>query len=124
MAPEHRGSIGIIAPYKEQVRLIATEIHHYETLVKYLPNISIDTVDGFQGQERDIIAMSMVRSNDRGEIGFLSDVRRTNVAMTRARKKLIMTADSATLAVHPFYKKLLDYIDQIDAYRSAWELLY
>ncbi len=117
-------SIGIIAPYKEQVRLIATEIHHYETLVKYLPNISIDTVDGFQGQERDIIAMSMVRSNDRGEIGFLSDVRRTNVAMTRARKKLIMTADSATLAVHPFYKKLLDYIDQIDAYRSAWELLY
>mgnify|MGYP001210747071 CR=1 FL=1 len=117
-------SIGIIAPYKEQVRLIATEIQHYETLVKYLPNISIDTVDGFQGQERDIIGMSMVRSNDRGEIGFLSDVRRTNVAMTRARKKLIMTADSATLAVHPFYKKLLDYIDQIDAYRSAWELLY
>ncbi|QQS30876.1 MAG: AAA family ATPase [Sphingobacteriales bacterium] len=124
--PDYAGqvNIGIIAPYKEQVRLIETEIMHYETLVKYLPNISIDTVDGFQGQERDIIAMSLVRSNDRAEIGFLADVRRTNVAMTRARKKLVISADSATLAIHPFYQKLLDYVDKIGAYRSAWELMY
>lgn len=117
-------TIGIIAPYKEQVRHLEKEIHHYETLVNYLPNISVDTVDGFQGQERDVIGMSLVRSNDRGEIGFLSDIRRTNVAMTRAKKKLVMVGDSATLAVHPFYQKLLEYTEQIEAYRSAWELLY
>lgn len=117
-------TMGIIAPYKEQVRLIEQDLQHYETLLKYLPNISVDTVDGFQGQERDIIGISLVRSNDRGEIGFLSDIRRTNVAMTRAKKKLVITGDSATLAAHPFYQKLIEHTEQTDAYRSAWELLY
>lgn len=117
-------TIGIIAPYKEQVRLIEKDITHYETLMKYRSQISIDTVDGFQGQERDVIGISLVRSNDRGEIGFLADIRRTNVAMTRAKKKLVITADSGTIAVTPFYQNLLQYAEDINAYRSAWELLY
>ena len=117
-------SIGIISPYKEQVLLLHSLLFSYEYLAKYKNNISIHTVDGFQGQERDIIAISMVRSNDTGEIGFLGDIRRMNVAMTRAKKKLILMGDSATLANHKFYKRLLKYVDSIDAYKSAWELMY
>ena len=117
-------SIGIISPYKEQVLLLRSLLFSYEYLAKYKNNISIHTVDGFQGQERDIIAISMVRSNDTGEIGFLGDIRRMNVAMTRAKKKLILMGDSATLANHKFYKRLLKYVDSIDAYKSAWELMY
>jgi superfamily I DNA and/or RNA helicase len=92
---------------------ILNEIHQF---------ISINTVDAFQGQERDIIAISFVRSNDKGEVGFLSDIRRTNVAMTRARKRLIMIGDSATLGSHPFYTELLEYVQSKDFYRSAYEL--
>ena len=80
-------------------------------------------MDGFQGQEKDIIYISMVRSNDTGEIGFLNDVRRMNVALTRARKKLVVIGDSATLSYHPFYKDFLAYIEKIDAYKSAWEFI-
>jgi superfamily I DNA and/or RNA helicase len=84
--------------------------------------ITINTVDAFQGQERDVIAISFVRSNDKSEVGFLSDIRRTNVAMTRARKKLIMIGDSATLASDPFYLELMNYVQEREYYRSAFEL--
>ena len=112
--------IGIISPYKGQVKFL-------EKLLDNHPNkniINIGTVDGFQGQEREIIYISLVRSNDNSEIGFLSDVRRMNVALTRAKRKLIVIGDSATLANHPFYKKFLAYTEEINAYKSAWELSY
>jgi superfamily I DNA and/or RNA helicase len=86
------------------------------------PLISINTVDAFQGQERDVIAISFVRSNEKADVGFLSDIRRTNVAMTRARKKLIMAGDSATLGAHTFYAKLIDYVQEKGFYRSAFEI--
>ena len=83
--------------------------------------IVVKTVDGFQGQERDIIYISLVRSNDSKEIGFLNDIRRMNVALTRAKSKLVVIGDSSTLANHPFYKSFIDYIEEIQAYVSAWE---
>ena len=83
--------------------------------------IVVKTVDGFQGQERDVIYISLVRSNDTKEIGFLSDIRRMNVALTRAKSKLVVIGDSSTLANHPFYKSFIDYIEEIQAYVSAWE---
>jgi ATP-dependent RNA/DNA helicase IGHMBP2 len=84
--------------------------------------ITINTVDAFQGQERDVIAISFVRSNEKAEVGFLGDIRRTNVAMTRARKKLIMIGDSATLGSHPFYVELLEYVQVNGFYKSAFEI--
>ena len=84
--------------------------------------ITINTVDAFQGQERDVIAISFVRSNDKSEVGFLGDISRTNVAMTRAKKKLIMIGDSATLGSHPFYTELLDYVQGRGFYKSAFEI--
>ncbi len=117
-------TIGIISPYKEQVTILRDELVNQEVLLPYKDNIAIHTVDGFQGQERDVIAISMVRSNDNGEIGFLSDIRRMNVAMTRAKRKLIMVGDSATLGNHSYYKRLMKYIDKIEAYHSAWEFMY
>ncbi|WP_316934247.1 C-terminal helicase domain-containing protein [Hymenobacter sp. AT01-02] len=84
--------------------------------------LSIGTVDSFQGQERDIIAITLTRSNPQGEIGFLSDIRRMNVGMTRARRKLLIVGDSSTLGSHPFYKAFLDYVESIGAYRTAWEM--
>ena len=113
-------SIGIISPYREQVvkmqEYIAKDFDHYPEA-----NITVDTIDSFQGQERDIIYISMVRCNDTGEIGFLKDTRRMNVAMTRARKKLIILGDSATLASFPFYNQLLEYAEQKEGYTTAWE---
>ncbi len=85
--------------------------------------LSIGTVDSFQGQERDIIYISLVRSNEQGEIGFLSDIRRMNVAMTRARRKLVIVGDSATLSRDPFYLDFVKYTESINAYKSAWELV-
>ena len=117
-------SIGIISPYKEQVQYLTTKIAEDEILKNYLPQIAIKTVDGFQGQERDIIYISLVRSNDQLEIGFLNDIRRMNVALTRAKKKLVVIGDSATLGNHPFYKQFLDYADSIGAYKTAWEFIY
>ncbi len=114
-------SIGIIAPYKEQSELLKQQFAEIESLFK--ENISIKTIDGFQGEERDVIYISFVRSNNNNEIGFLSDIRRTNVALTRARKKLVIIGDSATLAANPFYKKLVDYCESIGAYASAWEYI-
>jgi superfamily I DNA and/or RNA helicase len=115
---------GIISPYKAQVSLLRESLTDSELLPGHISaNLSINTVDSFQGQERDIIYISLVRSNEKGEIGFLSDTRRMNVAMTRARKKLVMIGDSATICSHPFYDKLMDYVNETGAYRSAFEYL-
>ncbi|MFN0032916.1 MAG: AAA domain-containing protein [Flavobacteriales bacterium] len=110
-------SIGVISPYRAQVELLQQEFAGNKSVVA-------NTVDSFQGQERDIIYISMVRSNDKNEIGFLRDYRRMNVAMTRARKKLVIVGDSATLGHDRFYEDLLKYTEEIEAYRTAWELMY
>jgi len=111
-------NIGIIAPYKQQVIYLKNQINDY---FDFSENpIHINTIDSFQGQERDIIYLSLVRSNDKGTIGFLKDYRRMNVAMTRARKKLVVIGDSATLGNDRFYKRFLDYCEEIGAYQSAW----
>ena len=80
------------------------------------------TVDSFQGQERDVIAISLTRSNHARDIGFLSDIRRMNVGMTRARRKLLLVGDSSTLSAHPFFKALLIHVQRIGGYRTAWEI--
>jgi len=115
--------VGIIAPYKEQVRLLKKQLANSPMLSSYMEFININTVDGFQGQERDVIYISLVRSNKRNEIGFLKDIRRMNVALTRAKKKLVVVGDSATLGSHPFYESWLSYVEEIGAYGSAWELM-
>jgi len=114
-------SIGIITPYSAQVERLAKLAESSEEISAITSWVSINTVDAFQGQERDIIAISFVRSNEKSEVGFLSDIRRTNVAMTRARKKLIMVGDSATLGTNPFYLELLNYVQLKGFYKSAWE---
>lgn len=115
-------TIGIITPYSAQVERLTKLAEASALLTAIRPLVTINTVDAFQGQERDLIAISLVRSNDKGEIGFLGDIRRTNVAMTRARKKLLIVGDSATLGTHNFYTALLDYVQQKEFYRSAWGL--
>ena len=85
--------------------------------------ITINTIDGFQGQERDVIYISLVRSNEKHEIGFLQDYRRMNVAMTRARMLLVVIGDSATIGKNPFYQAFLDYVAEHGAYRTAWEFM-
>ncbi|MEM6628265.1 MAG: AAA domain-containing protein [Bacteroidota bacterium] len=114
-------SLGIIAPYKAQVKALAEQVAESPLLGSYVSYISVNTVDGFQGQERDVIYISLTRSNSKGEIGFLGNVRRMNVAMTRARKKLVVVGDSSTLGQHPFFQAFFDYIDEIGAYHTAWE---
>jgi len=115
--------VGIISPYKAQVELLKEKIKELPFMETMGKNIAVNTVDGFQGQERDIIYISLVRSNSSSEIGFLADIRRMNVALTRAKKKLVIIGDSATLGGHPFYKEFLNYTDSINAYKSAWEFL-
>ena len=105
--------VGIISPYRAQVQYLKKLIKKYEFFKPYRRLISVNTVDGFQGQERDVILISLVRSNDEGQIGFLKDLRRMNVAMTRARMKLIILGNKDTMTKHPFYKKLWEYIEQI-----------
>lgn len=112
---------GIISPYREQVNYLTEQLPAYEALQPFLEQIQVHTIDGFQGQERDIIAISLVRSNDDGQIGFLADTRRMNVAMTRARRKLMVAGDSATIANHAFYRQLTEHAEHTGAYRSAWE---
>lgn len=114
-------SIAIISPYKQQIQLLKEQLEHAPALHPYLSHISINTIDSFQGQERDVVYISMTRSNPDSKIGFLSDVRRMNVAMTRARKKLVVIGDSATLSRLPFYADFIAYAEQKNAYRSAWE---
>lgn len=123
IASEEEVSTGIISPYKAQVSLLQESLIGLEQIPEAISrHMSINTVDSFQGQERDIIYISLARSNEKGEIGFLSDIRRMNVAMTRARKKLVIIGDSATVCSHPFYDKLLDYVNEIGSYRSAFEV--
>ncbi len=116
-------SIGIISPYREQVEHIKTEFGDFEKLESIKDHITIATIDGFQGQERDIIYISLVRSNSKGEIGFLSDHRRMNVAMTRAKKKLIVIGDSATIGGHSFYADFLTYVEQFGLYETGWDYM-
>ena len=103
--------VGIISPYRAQVQYLKKLIKKYEFFKPYRRLISVNTVDGFQGQERDVILISLVRSNDEGQIGFLKDLRRMNVAMTRARMKLIILGNKDTMTKHPFYKKLWEYVE-------------
>ena len=106
--------VGIISPYRAQVQYLKRLIKKYEFFKPYRRLISVNTVDGFQGQERDVILISLVRSNDEGQIGFLKDLRRMNVAMTRARMKLIILGNKDTMTKHPFYQKLWEYIEAIN----------
>jgi len=105
--------IAVIAPYGAQVRLLRERLA--------TPGLEIDSVDGFQGREKEAVVLSLVRSNADGEIGFLADVRRTNVALTRARRKLLVIADSATLSALPFYQRLFGYFEECGGYRTVWE---
>ena len=117
-------TIGVIAPYRAQINCLKDAIEVNEPLNGLLQQrlLSVGTVDSFQGQERDIIAISLTRSNHSGDIGFLSDIRRMNVGMTRARRKLLLVGDSSTLSAHPFFKELLAFVERIGGYRTAWEI--
>lgn len=107
--------IAIIAPYAAQTRWLRQHVAH--------DHLEIDTVDGFQGREKEAVLITLVRSNPKGEVGFLAETRRMNVALTRARRKLIVIGDSATVGTHPFYSKFIDYVQSIDAYKSVWEIV-
>ena len=108
--------MAVIPPYDAQVQrlrqLLAGRVEE---------GLEVDTVDGFQGREKEAVVVSLVRSNDLGEVGFLSDVRRMNVAITRARKKLVVVGDSATVARHAFYESFVRHAQETGAWRSAWE---
>ena len=105
--------IGVISPYRAQVQYLRHLFKKHEFFKPYRRLITVNTVDGFQGQERDVIIISLVRSNEEGQIGFLCDLRRMNVAITRARMKLIILGDHGTMTKHPFYKQLYEYIQSI-----------
>lgn len=107
---DERIDFGIISPYKAQVQYLRSKLRNNASLRPYRNLMSINTVDGFQGQERDVIFISLVRANEEGQIGFLNDLRRMNVAITRARMKLVILGDAATLTRHSFYKKLMESI--------------
>lgn len=111
---EERIDVGLISPYKAQVQYLRQLIKKDTFFKPYRLAITINTVDGFQGQERDVILISLVRANEEGQIGFLNDLRRMNVAMTRARMKLIILGDVSTLTQHPFYRKLYEYIEELN----------
>ncbi len=110
---DERLDVGIISPYRAQVQYLRHLLKKREYFKPFRSLISVNTVDGFQGQERDIILISLVRANDEGQIGFLRDLRRMNVAITRARMKLIILGDASTMTRHPFYRKLYEYIDAL-----------
>ncbi len=118
---ERPPSIAIISPYRQQVRKMEELMRSKGGLWNH---IKINTVDAFQGQERDIVYISLVRSNNNGDIGFLKDYRRMNVAMTRAKKKLIIIGDSATLSNDRFYADLLEFVEKKGFYKTAWDYLY
>ena len=105
--------VGIISPYRAQVQYLKQLVRRREFFKPYRGLITVNTVDGFQGQERDVILISLVRANEEGQIGFLNDLRRMNVAITRARMKLIIIGDPSTLCRHPFYKKLYEYVKSL-----------
>jgi superfamily I DNA and/or RNA helicase len=105
--------LAVIAPYAAQVRRLRRELP--------VPGLEIDSVDGFQGREKEAVVLSLVRSNAEGEVGFLADVRRLNVALTRARRKLLVIGDGATLSALPFYLRLLEYCEMAGGYHTVWE---
>jgi superfamily I DNA and/or RNA helicase len=107
---DERIDVGVISPYRAQVQYLRRLLMKREFFKPFRRLISINTVDGFQGQERDVIVISLVRSNDEGQIGFLRDLRRMNVAITRARMKLIILGDRQTMTRHPFYRQLWNYM--------------
>ena len=113
--PHNFPSIAVISPYRQQIQLLKEQLRHSTPLHVYGDKISVNTIDSFQGQERDIVYISMTRSNSESRIGFLSDIRRMNVAMTRARKKLVVIGDSATLSQFPFYANFIAYAEQQNA---------
>lgn len=116
-------SIAVISPYKHQVEVLKEQAASLSELQALNGILSINTIDSFQGQERDVVYISLTRSNDENTIGFLSEIRRMNVAMTRARKKLVVIGDSATLSQHAFYADFIAYAQQQHAYQSAWEFM-
>lgn len=122
-AAQSEVSIGVLSPYSDQVEILKELIAADEDLKPYT-GLVVNTIDSFQGQEKDAIFISLVRSNENGEIGFLKDYRRMNVAMTRAKKSLSIIGDSATIANDTFYSKIIDYAESINAYKSAWEFKY
>ncbi len=111
---EERIDFGLISPYKAQVQYLRNKIKQSSFLRPYRGLLTVNTVDGFQGQERDVIFISLVRANNEGQIGFLNDLRRMNVAITRARMKLVIFGDAMTMKHHAFYRKLLEYIEEIN----------
>jgi ATP-dependent RNA/DNA helicase IGHMBP2 len=119
--PDNFPSIAIISPYKQQIDTLKEQFQSSPALQAYEHKIAINTIDSFQGQERDIVYISMTRSNPDSRIGFLSDIRRMNVAMTRARKKLVIIGDSATLSQFDFYSNFITWAQDRNAYMSAWE---
>lgn len=116
--------IGIISPYKEQRELLQETLHAFDYSGYAVSSLDVKTIDGFQGEERDVIYISLVRSNSSSEIGFLADIRRMNVALTRAKKKLVVVMDTATIGNHPFYKAFIEYCEKNNFYKSAWEYIY
>lgn len=114
-------SIGIISPYAEQVRFIRRSIAGEDNLKEL--DVQVDSVDGFQGQEKDVIYVSLVRSNDMGQIGFVKDARRLNVALTRAKMKLVIIGDMATLSSEKIFNELVEYVESKNSYQSAWEYM-
>ena len=126
--------IAVIAPYSAQVRLIRDLLRAEgfaagrDALTDGQLDsdgatgaVEVDSVDGFQGREKEAVIISLVRSNQQGEIGFLADTRRMNVALTRARRKLLVIGDSATIGGHPFYLRWLEYCEAFGSYRTVWE---
>jgi ATP-dependent RNA/DNA helicase IGHMBP2 len=116
-------SIGVISPYRHQVTLLKELVLGSTELQEYSSLITVNTIDSFQGQERDIVYISLARSNPDNTIGFLSEVRRMNVAMTRARMKLVVIGDSATIAQFPFYADFIEYVEKIGGYKSVWDFM-
>ncbi len=111
---DERIDVGVISPYRAQVQYLRRLIQKREFFKPYRRLITVNTVDGFQGQERDVILISLVRANDEGQIGFLRDLRRMNVAITRARMKLIILGDAQTMTRHPFYRQLYEYVKALE----------
>ena len=120
---ENFPTVAIISPYKEQINILKDLLVHSPALTAFGDKISVNTIDSFQGHERDVVYISMTRSNTDNRIGFLSEIRRMNVAMTRARKKLVVIGDSATLSQSPFYAEFIRYAEERNCYQSAWEFV-
>jgi ATP-dependent RNA/DNA helicase IGHMBP2 len=121
--PDNFPTIGIISPYQQQIKTLKDLITGSPLLDAHNKSITVNTIDSFQGQERDIIYISLTRSNTERNIGFLADIRRMNVAMTRAKKKLVVIGDGVTLSRLPFYSDFISYADEKQTYHSAWEFV-